>query len=433
MPQCERVEDVHSIAVLRANGVGDFVMALPALYALRAAYADAEITLVGAPWHARFLPGRPGPVDQVLALPVVPGMPGMFEGDDDPEILARFLAGMRARRFDLALQMHGGGRESNPLLRAFGARLTAGLRTPDAAPLDRWIHYDYYQPEVFRYLEVAGLVGAPPTIVEPILELTAHDHEEARQVLAGLAGAAAAADTESGVLPAGPGGGGERHRPLVALNPGATDPRRRWPVERFAAVGDALAAEGARVVVTGGPADGDLPERVVGAMRQPAASLSCRLTLGGLGALFRRCALVVSNDTGPLHVARAVGARTVGVYWFGNLITAGPATRARHRPQVSWTSRCPVCCKDCTVDLYPDRDGAGDRCDHQVSFVTDVPVSEVRDAALSLLSDWAGDLAGTPPGTARPVAGEPAAAVPEGAVPEGARGATAQSRPTVTR
>jgi ADP-heptose:LPS heptosyltransferase len=384
MPLRERVEGVGSIAVLRANGLGDFVMALPALYALRAAYPDAEITLVGAPWHARFLSGRPGLVDQVLALPVVPGMVGTFEGEDDPEILARFLAGMRARRFDLALQMHGGGRQSNPLVRAFGARLTAGLRTPDAEPLDRWMHYDYYQPEVFRYLEVAGLVGAPPTVVEPVLELTPNDHEEARRVLAGLGGGA-------DPLGDGDGDGAGDGRPLVVLNPGATDPRRRWPVDRFAAVGDALAGAGARVVVTGGPVDGDLPARVAGGMRHPAACLAGRLTLGGLGALFQRCALVVSNDTGPLHVAQAVGTRTVGVYWFGNLITAGPQTRARHRPQVSWTSRCPVCGRDCTVDLYPDREGAGDRCDHRVSFVTDVPVSEVREAALGLLAERTAD------------------------------------------
>ena len=60
-------------------------------------------------------------------------------------------------------QLHGGGRHSNPLITGIGARVTAGLRADDAPALDRCVRYMYYQPEVFRYLEVVGLVGAAPT------------------------------------------------------------------------------------------------------------------------------------------------------------------------------------------------------------------------------------------------------------------------------
>jgi ADP-heptose:LPS heptosyltransferase len=63
------VPDVQKIGVLRANSLGDYLFTLPALDALRAAYGDAEIVLLGAPWHARELAGRPGPVDRVLVAP----------------------------------------------------------------------------------------------------------------------------------------------------------------------------------------------------------------------------------------------------------------------------------------------------------------------------------------------------------------------------
>lgn len=133
------VPGVDRIAVLRANGIGDFVFTLPALAALRRAYPAAEIVLLGQHWHRGFLTGRPGPWDRVV---VVPGCRGVNDSvPDDPAGIETFFAGMRAERFDLAVQLHGGGRHSNPFVRRLGARVTAGLRTPDAEPLDRWRPY----------------------------------------------------------------------------------------------------------------------------------------------------------------------------------------------------------------------------------------------------------------------------------------------------
>jgi ADP-heptose:LPS heptosyltransferase len=157
------VPDVHRIAVLRANALGDYLFVLPALEALRAAYPGAEIVLLGAPWHADALAARPGPVDRVLVAPAAPGIRPPIPADPVPaDRLPEFLDRVRAEGFDLALQLHGGGGNSNPLVSALGARVTAGLRAVGAPALDRNLHYTHYQPEVFRYLEVVGLVGAEP-------------------------------------------------------------------------------------------------------------------------------------------------------------------------------------------------------------------------------------------------------------------------------
>jgi ADP-heptose:LPS heptosyltransferase len=237
------------------------------------------------------------------------------------------------------------------------------MRSADADPLDRWIPYTYYQNEVFRYLEVVGLIGAAPVTYTPRLAVTEADRAALR-----------AAHVPE------PAGG-----PRVALHPGATDPRRRWPAERFAAVGDALAAEGAEILVTGTASERGLVDEVLTTMRAPARALVDAMPLGGLAALYAECAVVVANDTGPVHLAAAVGAATVGLFWVGNAINGAPLDRARHRPLISWTIHCPVCGVDCTRDIYPERQAPVRGCPHRPSFVADIPVAEAVEAAKDLL------------------------------------------------
>lgn len=357
LPRHERVPGVRKIAVLRANAVGDLIFALPAIEALRDAYPLAEIVLLGQAWHAEFFAGRPGPVDRIIIVPPYPGVsaPGGIEAD--PAELAAFFAAMAEEQFDLAIQIHGGGSHSNPFLLRLGARLTTGLVSADAPLLDRWVPYIYFQPEILRYLEVVALVGAKPTALEPRITVTEADLREA--------------------LPLIP----EPMWPLVVLHPGAGDPRRRWPPEKFAFVGDALAAAGAQIAVTGTEPERPLVDAVVNGMTAKPINLCGRLSLGGLTGLLSRCAVVVSNDSGPLHLAGAVGSSSVGIYWAGNLINAGPVTRARHRTVLSWRLNCPVCERNCLQTT----------CDHQASFVAEAPVAEVVAHALDLFFGYIRD------------------------------------------
>ncbi|MFN2555289.1 MAG: glycosyltransferase family 9 protein, partial [Nitriliruptorales bacterium] len=317
-----RLEGVSVIAVLHSRGIGDFIFALPALHALRAAYPSAEIVLLGAPWYAEFLAGRPTPIDRV-----VPVHTRAVTGPDDlaSGSLDSFFAEQAAEGYDLAVQLQGGGRYSNPFLLRLGARHTVGARTPDAAALERWIPYFHYQNEVLRCLEVVGLVGARPVQLEPRITPTACDLEESQQLVA------------------------DGDEPLVALHPGASDTRRRWPPERFAAVADVLVVSGAHAVVTGTETERESATAVLAGMRERASDACGRLSLNGLLGLLSRCRLVVSNDTGPLHLAQAVGTPTVGLFWCGNLINAGPFGRRRHRPLISWQLDCPICDTDCTA------------------------------------------------------------------------------------
>lgn len=360
----ERLAGVERIVVLRAGGLGDLLFAVPAMRALCAAYPGAEITLLGSPAAAALLGDRGGAPDRVLELPPVPGVnapPTIGVVVDDR--VSRFLAQQRDAGYDLAVQLHGGGRYSNPFLLAVEARCTIGTRTPDAALLDRAIDYVYYQHEMVRGLEVAGLVGADPVELEPSIAVKP---EELR-----------AAEERFG-----------RERPIVALHPGATDPRRRWPAERFARVAAELAREGMRVVILGDADERELCRSIAFVAGETLAKgrsdlvvdASGTLSLPELVGLLGASCLMVGNDSGPRHLAQAVGTPTASVYWFGNLVNAGPLERGRHRVQIAWTMRCPVCDRDCTQVGW-----TAERCEHDVSFVSEVPSDAVLDDAYRLL------------------------------------------------
>jgi ADP-heptose:LPS heptosyltransferase len=232
--------------------------------------------------------------------------------------------------------------------------VTAGSRAPDAQPLDRTVPYRGHQHEIHRFLEVAALVGAAPVTLEPRLQVTDADRAEAAAVLAG------------------------DDRPLVVLHPGANDPRRRWPVERLAVIGSVLAGKGARLAVVGTASERGLVDRLVAGLDGDAANLAGRLGLGGLAGLLEQATLLVGNDSGPRHLAAAVGTATVAVHWWVSLGTYGPLYRARHRAPTSWRLHCPACgANGLETDCRPD---------HQASFVADVTVDEVLAEALDLLA-----------------------------------------------
>lgn len=350
-----RFEGVRRIAVLRGGGLGDLMFALPACAALAAAYPGASLTLLGSPSHRELLAGRPGPVDEVV---VPPPAHGVRPGPEEPAALAGFFAAMRAREFDLAVQVHGGGRNSNPFLLRLGARHTAGTQTEDAAPLERNLPYRYYQHETLRALEVAGLAGAPAPSLEARLTVTAAERAAGEELRAADA------------------------RGTLVLHPGATDPRRRWPAERFCALARAAASEGWQVLVVGDETDAAAGERIAAAARAaggPASSLAGRLGLSALMGVLAVATVMVGNDSGPRHLAAAAGTPTVGLYWVGNCLNAGPLGRGGHRVHLSWVTRCPVCGVDVTQVGW-----TAERCEHDPSYLADIAADAVWEDARAL-------------------------------------------------
>lgn len=368
-PVLEKFRDVKRIAVLRGGGLGDLIYTYPALNALKHAYPGATITLLGTPIHAALVAAADGPVDDIHLLPAARGVyddprNGERFGEEAGDAAAQenFFNAMRAREFDLALQMHGGGRYSNPFLLKLGARHTVGTRTRDAESLERNLDYVYYHHEPDRWLELAGLAGAP-SIMHPFLR----PKPEHQQHVAGLRDA--------------------HHESLVVVHPGATDPRRRWPASDFADAAAGVARKGAQVVIVGDHSEKALAREVaeLAARRLPEGdgravrSVAGELDLGDLAALLDTATVMLASDSGPRHLAQALGTPTVGIFWVGNAINAGPRGRALHRVHMSWVTRCPRCGSEVTQVGW-----TAPHCGHDDTLIRGIAVADVVQDVLDL-------------------------------------------------
>lgn len=167
---------------MRANALGDFIFALPALCAIKETYPKAQLVYLGKQWHKEFLKNRPSPIDRVISIPPFPGV-----GENENSLLQpqgleaayNFFKQMKQEQFDVAIQLHGGGKNSNPFLLKLGAKLNVGLKTQNAPPFYKWIPYVYYHNEVLRYLEVVSLIDAKTKHISPTITVTNNDKKEA--------------------------------------------------------------------------------------------------------------------------------------------------------------------------------------------------------------------------------------------------------------
>jgi ADP-heptose:LPS heptosyltransferase len=239
----------------------------------------------------------------------------------------------------------------------------------DAASLERTVPYLYYQSEPLRALEVAGFAGAPPVDLEARLVPAASlDSLKARTASKG--------GTLEGLVD-------NNGQALVVIHPGATDPRRRWPAERFAEVAAACAADGCQVLIVGDSSESALGQQIAefSTVSSPGRvrSVAGQLDLAELVALLARCTVMVGNDSGPRHLAQALGSPTVGIYWAGNVINAGALGRSLHRVHASWVTKC----KSCGIDVT-QVGWTAPRCAHNDSLVEDVAATAVYEDVRSL-------------------------------------------------
>lgn len=303
-------KDIHRILVFRALQVGDLLCAVPALRSLRALFPHARITLVGLPWASQFASRFARYVDDFLAFP---GHPSLPETAADADAYPAFVERVRHLPPDLAIQMQGSGELSNPIVQDFGARLTTGFtRLPerDGPTFFRWPEHGHETERCLSLTSSLGGTSGDASLEFPVM--AADEHER-----------------QASGLPAALGG-----RAYVCLHAGARDPARRWPVACFAAVGDALAARGYAVVLTGSESEQALAASVAARMRHPAVNAALPLSLGAMAALMQRARLLVCNDTGVSHIA--AGLRLPSVVVFPRDDDAhrerwAPLNRMRHR------------------------------------------------------------------------------------------------------
>ena len=173
------------------------------------------------------------------------------------------------------------------------------------------MEYPEHEPEVCRGLRLMQHLGFPPRGDELEFPLGEQDRAAGAHLRA-------THDLSTGEY--------------VCLHPGARDPARRWAPASFAAVGDALAGRGLRVVLTGSATEVANVQAVRRAMRQPSVDLSGLTDLGALAALLESARLVVCNDTGVSHLAAALRVPSVVVFVASDRRRWAPLDECRHRP-----------------------------------------------------------------------------------------------------
>jgi lipopolysaccharide heptosyltransferase II len=279
-------------------------MTTPALAAARESNPGVAITLLGSPSAAPLAAHLPM-VDDVIPARVpwvrhdAPGRP-----EDDAALLAQ----LAARRFDAAVIFTVCTQSALPaalLCRLAGIPLRlAHARENPYELLTDWapepdLPLEGARHEVRRQLDLVARVGWRTR--DERLRFALRPADRARvDALLSLCGIGAA-------------------QPLVAVHVGASAPSRRWPAERFGLAADAIArASGAAIVFTGSAAEAPLVAEARAAMRQPSQSLAGALSLGELGALLARARTLVSNNSGPAHLAAALGTPVVDLYALTN-------------------------------------------------------------------------------------------------------------------
>jgi heptosyltransferase I len=286
---------LRRVLMVRLSALGDVAHALPLAEALRAGLGPS--VFLGWAVRSRFaelLHGNPH-LDAVYELP-----------GTGARAVAAFGKRLRGEQYDAALDAQG-LLLSGVVTRLSGAPLRIGLDrnregnrlflTHPIVPGRERTHF------ASKLLGFCDALGIPRLTPRPQTYLAEAEAEPARALLA----------------EAGDGG------PRVALILGASNPYKTWPVERWAAATRLLADQGARVVLLGAPDERSTAARVCEEARGcVAASLAGRTTLRMLAAVLAQCDVVIGGDTGPTHLAVAVGTPVVGLYGVTDPALTGP-------------------------------------------------------------------------------------------------------------
>lgn len=318
------------ILIVRLGALGDIVHAVPAVAAIRRARPDAGIDWVVEARHG-----------EVLAL--VKGLRRRLTIDSTrPRTLLRAIRAIRAVRYDVALDLQG-LLKSAVLARLSGAHRVIGFdRTALREPAAAWFYSERHATDDAQHILRKNLSLA--RTVAPI-----DDRIDFPLDIPEIA---------------------DRAEPFALLNPGAAWPNKRWPPDRFGAVADGLRAEyGLRSLVLWGPGERALADAVVAASRG-AAEAAPETRIADVLALARHAVLMISGDTGPLHLAAAMGTPLVGLY--------GPTSPARNGP---WESADIVVSRFDRCECRYAR-----RCRLAAPCIESISVDDVRRAAAERLA-----------------------------------------------
>ena len=294
------------ILFIQLSALGDTILAIPAIRAVRHAFPNAEFTVLASPTNLNYLTHCPY-IDKRIRFRTLG--PALF-------------AQLRQEGFDWAIDLEHWPRLSALLAYASGAPMRIGFRTHGQHRhflFTTSVPHTAGRHEVRNFLDLATRLGCPT--LEFGLEVWYSESEQTwvHQTL-----------TEEGI---------SLGRPLFALHPEAGrrgEPRRRWSPERYVTLANALVARyDGQIVLTGAPGEVEVSQEIAKRTKHRSVVLAGQTDVNQLAALFAAATLVVSGNCGPMHLAAAAGTRVVGLH--------GPTNFAQWGP---WSHKAGVVCAE---------------------------------------------------------------------------------------
>ncbi len=329
----EELETVN-ILLVKLSAIGDVIHTLPALAALRRCYPDADITWVVEEAAADLLSGHPD-LNRIIVSRRKAWLKDLRRGRIAAPLreMQAFLRELRGRPYDLVIDFHGLFKSAFIVLLSGGKRKLgydslqegSGLFYNEKIPEEMGKHAVDRYLDFVRYLSGDGKDEGKTAHPEAVPEFTIVIGEEERRRVAALLQGQAETLNVADKLGEGTisGGRGKKKGCFVAVNPVAFWETKLWEDKKFADLCDRIRQElGIGVILTGGEA-GPL-DRIRALMKTEAVNLGGKTTLRELAFLYSEAALVITTDSGPMHLAAAMGTPVVALF--------GPTDPARTGP-----------------------------------------------------------------------------------------------------
>ena len=285
--------NLNRILIVRTDRVGDVVLTTPVIEALRKAYPKAKISMMVAPLTKDIVEGCPL-LDEVIVYDKKGANAGFLN-------FWRFIFKLRKKNFDLAINYHLKSRMNLMLFHAGIPRRVGfqnnklGFLLTEQYPDPRTngeCHEAEYCLGLLKYLGIEGVERNLYVHVKAESEAWAQEFFQ-----------------QQGIAP---------RDTLIAIHPGASCISKRWPFERFSEVADRIAQKyHAKIVLIGSRDQKHIVQEVFQSMKQPPIDLAGKTTLSQLISVLKRCTLLISNDSGPVHLA--VGVKTPVISIFGQI------------------------------------------------------------------------------------------------------------------
>jgi lipopolysaccharide heptosyltransferase II len=284
-----RVPDYKRILIVRTDRIGDVLLSTPTVMALRQAYPQAYIAMMVSPYTRDIVEGNPF-IDEVI----------VYDKDVRHKSWAssvNFARGLKKKKFDLAVILHPTNRVHMVTYFAGIPRRLGFNRKSGWLLTDRIRHTKQFgdKHESLYCLELVEHLGIKPQDGAMFMPIKDDSERWAEELF-----------LREGL---------KKTDKLLAVHPGASCPSKVWPNQRFAQVADRLIDKyGFKVLVISGPKDIMLAREVIKNMNHPAVDLAGETSVSQLASVLKRCSLFISNDSGPVHLASAVGTPVVSIF-----------------------------------------------------------------------------------------------------------------------